>query len=171
MSFIPHLVSFIYTTSRSEKCHPHQIASISVPPDVFHDLRKRAGVDVVEIAEDIYMLWRAIMLSDDGRIVLQRRFIVGNTDAFPIVEVRYVDLVFVFVGFANALRCKARCSAVRVVNHDDVLDPEQMLGDRDGAQRVDGSPAGDDDGENRRRRGYSISGFVAHDLAGKNLVA
>jgi hypothetical protein len=46
-------------------------AARSVPVDVSHHLGERAGIDIVEVAEDVDVLWRAAMRSDQSRVVLQ----------------------------------------------------------------------------------------------------
>lgn len=80
-------------------------------------------------------------------------------------------MVFVLVGVDDPISRKACGAAVRVVNDDDVLDPEQMLRDGDRPKRVDGTAAGDDDGKNGRCRRHPISGAVENDVSGKDLVA
>jgi len=92
--------------------------------DILHHLGERAGIDIVEVAEDIYVLWRAGMRSDQSRVVLQRCFIIGDADVASIVEFRDIDVVFVLVGVDDPIGRKACAAAVRVVNHDDILDPE-----------------------------------------------
>src|SRR5215467_7733860 len=76
-----------------------------------------------------------------------------------------------FISTDDAIGCEGGRTAMRMVNHDDVLYPEQMLRDGDGAQRIDGAPSGHDDGEHGRGRGYSIARRVVNDLSGKYLVA
>jgi len=123
----------------------------SGPADVSHHLGERAGIDIVEVAEDVDVLWRAAMRSDQSRVVLQRRFIIADTDAASVVELRDINVVFVLVGVDDPIGRKACTAAMGVVNDDDVLNPEQMLRDGDRPKRVDRTAAGDDDGENGRR--------------------
>ena len=92
--------------------------------DIPHHLGEHAGIDVVEVAEDIYVLWRAGMRSDQSRVVLQRRFIIGDADVASIVELRDIDVVFVLVRINDPLSREGCGAAVGMVNHDDILDPE-----------------------------------------------
>src|SRR5215831_11128760 len=146
-------------------------AARSGPADVSHHLGERAGIDIVEEAEDINVLWRAAMRSDQSRVVLQRCFIIADADVASVVELRDINVVFVLIGVDDAIGREACSAAMGVVNDNDVLEPEQMLRDGDRPKRVDGAAAGDDDGENGRRRRHSISGTVENDVSGKDLVA
>ena len=38
--------------------------------DILHHLGERAGIDIVEVAEDVDVLWRAAMRSDQSRVAL-----------------------------------------------------------------------------------------------------
>src|SRR5712672_1849019 len=60
---------------------------------------------------------------------------------------------------------------MRVMNHDDVLQSEQMLCDRDRAQHIDRPASGDHDRENGRGRGDPLPGGIVNDLAGKHLIS
>src|SRR5262249_7204205 len=60
---------------------------------------------------------------------------------------------------------------MRMVNDDDLLDPEQMLRDGDGPKRIDGTAASDDDRENGRLRARAISGAVENNVSRNPLVA
>jgi len=51
-------------------------------------------------------------------------FTIGDADVASIVEFRDIDVVFVLVGVDDPIGRKACAAAVRVVNHDDILDPE-----------------------------------------------
>src|SRR5262245_50736308 len=75
------------------------------------------------------------------------------------------------VGIDDAVGGEAGRSAMRVVDHDNVLDAEQMLRHRDGAQRINRTATGDDDRKDRGRRGDAIAGAVYDDVAGIDLVA
>src|SRR6185503_18123375 len=79
--------------------------------------------------------------------------------------------MFPLIGADDAVGCEGGRTAMRMVNHDDVLYPEQMLCNGDGAQRIDGAPSGHDDGEHGRGRGYSIPRRVVNDLSQKYFVA
>ena len=92
--------------------------------DIPHHLGEHAGIDVVEVAEDIYVLWRAGMRSDQSRVVLQRRFIIGDADVAAIVEFRDIDVVFALVRIDDSLGREACGAAVGMVNHDYVLNPK-----------------------------------------------
>ena len=60
-------------------------------------------------------------------------------------------MMFMAVGVDDAIGREARCAAMRMVNDDDVLDPEEVLRDGDRPQGVDRATAGDDDREKGRR--------------------
>ena len=92
--------------------------------DIPHHLGERAGIYIVEVAEDIYVPWRAGMRSDQSRVVLQRRFIIGDADVAAIVEFRDIDVVFALVRIDDSLSREACGAAVGMVNNDDALDPE-----------------------------------------------
>src|SRR5262245_9454081 len=128
LSFRSHVALQIAMT-RMDTVH----AAGSGPVDVSHHLSERAGIDIVEVAEDIDVLWRAAMRSDQSRVVLQRCFIIADADVASVVELRDIDLVFVLVGVDDPIGRKACGAAVRVVNDDDVLYREEMLRYREGA--------------------------------------
>src|SRR5262245_45309235 len=108
-------------------------AARSGPADVSHHLCERAGIDIVEVAEDVDVLWRAAMRSDQSRVVLQRCFIIADADVASVVELRDINVVFVLVGIDDPIGRKACGATVRVVNDDDVLYREEMLRYREGA--------------------------------------
>jgi hypothetical protein len=83
---------------------------------VLHDLRQCAGIDVVEIAEDVDMLRRAGMRPDQRGVAPQRGLIVLDADAAPIIEFGYVRIVLVPVGVDDAIGGKGRGAAMGVVN-------------------------------------------------------
>src|SRR5262249_23286964 len=114
---------------------------------VIDDLGQRTAVDVVEQAEDIDVSRCAKMRPNEGRVALQRCFIVLNTDAPAVVEPADVGLMLVPEGFDDAVRGKRRRAALGVVDDNDVLQAEQVLGDSDGSQSVDSASAGNDDGK------------------------
>src|SRR5262245_60200713 len=76
-----------------------------------------------------------------------------------------------FIGTDDAIGCEGGRTAMRMVNHDDVLYAKQMLRDGDGAQRIDGAPSGHDDGEHGRGRGDAVARRVTNDLSRKYFVA
>ena len=123
----------------------------SFPADVADDFKERAGVDVVEIAEDVHLPRRAIVRADEGGVVLQGGFIVGDAYAAARVQGRDVEMMFMLVGADDAVGRETGRAAIGVMNDDDVLNPEQVLGDGNGSQSVDGATAGDDDRKDRRR--------------------
>jgi len=92
--------------------------------NVSHHFGEGAGIDIVEVAEDIYVLWRAVMGSDQSRVVFQRCFIVRDANVASIIEIRDIDVVFVLVGFDDSIGREACGAAVRVMNDDDILDAE-----------------------------------------------
>src|SRR5262249_14002414 len=87
----------------------------SDPADVSHHLGERAGIDIVEVAEDVDVLWRAAMRSDQSRVVLQRCFVIADADVAWVVELRDINVVFVLVGVDNPIGRKACGAAVGVV--------------------------------------------------------
>ena len=60
-------------------------------------------------------------------------------------------MMLMLVGVDDAVGRETGRAAMRVVNDDDILYAEQVLGDGNGSQRVDGATAGDDDRKNGRR--------------------
>ena len=60
-------------------------------------------------------------------------------------------MMLMLVGIDDPVGRETRRPAVRVVDHDDILDPEQVLRDSNGPKRIDGSAAGNDDREDGRR--------------------
>ncbi len=60
-------------------------------------------------------------------------------------------MVLVLIGFDDPVGRETGGAAVRVMDHDDVLDPEQVLRDGNRAKRIDGAAAGNDHREDRRR--------------------
>src|SRR5262245_18476333 len=67
-----------------------------------------------------------------------------------------IDVVLALVSLDDPVSRKACGATVRMVNDDDLPDPEQMLRDRDGPKRIDSTAAGDDDRKNGRRRCHTI---------------
>ena len=124
---------------------------------VLHDLSEHAGVNVIEIAGDVHMPWCPRMRSNQRGVLLQRSLIILNADAASLIEFRDIGLVLVFVCVDDAVGRKGCRTAMRVVNDHDVLYPEQVLGDGDGAQRIDCAPSGNDDGEHGRGRCHAIA--------------
>src|SRR5262249_17392722 len=92
-------------------------------------------------------------------------------DAVSIVQMRDIDVVLALVSLDDPVSGKAYGATVRMVNDDDLPDPEQMLRDGDGPKRIDGTAAGDDDRKNGRRRCHTISGAVQNNVSRKRLVA
>src|SRR5262249_38299162 len=82
-------------------------AARSGPADVSHHLGERAGTDIVEVAEDVDVLWRAAMRSNQSRVVLQRCFIIADADVASVVELRDINVVFVLVGVDDPIGRKA----------------------------------------------------------------
>lgn len=139
--------------------------------DIPNGLGQLSRVDVIEIAENIDVSRCAVMGSHQGGVVLQRRLIVGDADVASLVEVRDIEMVFMPVSVDDAIGGEGRRAAMRMVDDDDILDPEQMLGDGNGAQRVDGAATGNDHRQDGGRRCDTVAGRVANDLSRKHLVA
>src|SRR5262245_66537364 len=73
-------------------------AARSVPAEVSHHLGERAGIDIVEVAEDVDVLWGAGMRSDQSRVVLQRCFIIADADVASVVALSVINVVFLRLG-------------------------------------------------------------------------
>jgi len=115
-----------------------------------YHLNECAGVDVVEVPEDVPMPWCPGMGSNKLGVRPQRFLIILNADAASLVQFGDVGTVLVSIGIDDPVGCVACRTAMRVVNDDDILYAEQMLSDGDGAQRIDCAPSGNDDGEHGR---------------------
>src|SRR5215211_1243057 len=137
---------------------------------IVDDFGQRAGIYVVEAAEDVHVPGRAGMRADERGVALERGLVVLDADAATIVERGDVGAVLVPVGLDDAAGREGRRPAMRVMDDDDILDPEQMLGDRDRAERVDGATTGNDDREDGRRRGDTIARGVDDHASGIFLV-
>src|SRR5262249_48893619 len=105
--------------------------------NVSHHFGERASIDVIKVAEDVHVLRRAVVQSDQRRIVLQRDFIVTDGDAVSLVQMRDINVVLALVSLDDPVSRKACGATVRMVNDDDLPDPEQMLRDGDGPKRID----------------------------------
>jgi hypothetical protein len=93
--------------------------------DISNDLGQLSRVDVIEITENIDVSWCAVMDSHQGGVMLQRLLIVGDAYVASLVEVRDVELVFVPVGIDDAIGGEGRRTAMRMVDDDDILDPNR----------------------------------------------
>ena len=60
-------------------------------------------------------------------------------------------MMFMLVGADDAVGRETGRAAIGVMNDDDILYAEQVLGDGNGSQRVDGATAGNDHRKNGRR--------------------
>lgn len=76
--------------------------------NVSHHFGEHAGIDVVEVAEDVYVPWHAVVGSDQHRIVLQRGFIIADADAASLVQMRDIDVVFALVSINDPVSGKTR---------------------------------------------------------------
>ena len=92
--------------------------------DVSNDLDECASINIVEVAEDIDMLRRAAVRPYQSGVMLQRCFVVADAYAASLVEFRNVDVMFVLVSANDSISRKACGATVRVVNDNDILDPE-----------------------------------------------
>lgn len=117
---------------------------------VLHHLNECAGVDVIEVSEDVHMPWCPCMGSNKLGVQPQRLLVILNANAVSLVQFGDVGAVLVSICVDEAVGCVACRTAMRVVNDYDILYTEQMLSDGDGAQRINSAPSGNDNGEHGR---------------------
>src|SRR5215467_14399165 len=82
------------------------------------------GVDVKEIAVDVYVLRCSFRFPYEPCVAFQGGFIVSNRDVASLVERRDVNTLLAVKRFDQAFGSERRGSAIRVVYHYDVLDSE-----------------------------------------------
>lgn len=87
-------------------------------------LRERTSIDIVEVAKDIDVLRRTAARSDQSGIVPQRLLIIGDADVVSLIKRRNVEVMFALICVDNTISGETCRAAVRMVNHNDILDSE-----------------------------------------------
>ena len=85
-----------------------------------------SGLDIIEIAVDIYVPWRSARVTDIPHVAVQRLREVFEADIVGIPQISYVLSEFPLEGLDKGKVCSA---TVRVVNNGDIVDVEEMARD------------------------------------------
>jgi len=112
--------------SKSSLYHRHfNVLHLSpIVPLVLDNQRQLICVDVVNVAVDVDMLWRAYRFCHQPGVVFQRGHVVAYADTFTLVEVGDVRVMFLLIGVDNAVSSEGGRTAMGVMDNDDVLDAE-----------------------------------------------
>ena len=85
-----------------------------------------SGLDIIEIAVDIYVPWRSARVTDTPHVAVQRLREVFEADVVGIPQISDVLSEFLLEGLDKALRRKVCSATVRVVNNGNIVDIEEM---------------------------------------------
>src|SRR4051812_25655632 len=125
-------------------------------PIVTHDLDQLARVDVVEKAEHVHMSWYTRAGTNQGNVVVERGFVVRDADAAAVVLRGDIDAMLMLERAEHAVGGERRRATVGVMDHDDVLEAEQVLHRRYRLQPGDGTSTRYRHGEQRARVPYFV---------------